>query len=73
VLGVVDDAPHLLVDQVLRVLGDLVDAGQERAAHAPVGHRDRADRVAHAPAPDHARAICVSCWMSDSAPVVSCA
>ena len=54
-LGVrlVDDPPHLAVDQLLRGLGDLRDARQQRALGVGRDHGDRADRLAHPPAADH--------------------
>ena len=70
-LGLVDDLAHLLVDQPLRVLGGLRDA---RAAAGP---RSSDGETATAPIaslipqrPTMLRAMRVSCWMSDSAPVV---
>jgi hypothetical protein len=49
--------------------------GIELAAIVPTGtvagdHGDGPDRSAHAPAADYLAAISVSCWMSDSAPVL---
>ncbi len=52
-VGLVDDPPHLAVDQLLRGLGDLRDARQQRALRVGRDHGDRADRVAHPPAADH--------------------
>ena len=53
-LGLVDDPPDLLVDQLLRSAARPGRARQQRAVLAAVGDGDRADRVAHSPAADHA-------------------
>ena len=44
---------HLLVDQPLGRLRGRARAGQKRALTVGRQHRDRPDRLAHAPAPDH--------------------
>ena len=49
----VDDPPDLAVDHLLRRLGDLRDAGQQRALGVGRDHGDRPDRLAHPPAADH--------------------
>src|SRR5204863_311242 len=48
-----DDPPHLVVDQLLRVLRDFGDAWEERAAAVNRRDRDWPDFGAHAPASDH--------------------
>ena len=69
-VGLLDDPPHLLVDEALGQLGRLAGAGQQRAlllrgstAIGPI-----ASLIPQRPTMP--RAIWVSCWMSDSAPVV---
>src|SRR5205823_7374750 len=52
-LGPVDDAPDLGVDQLLGALRGLGYAGQERPLAVAARDRDRPDLVAHAPAADH--------------------
>ena len=49
-----DDALHLGVDHLLRVLGGLGGAGQQRALRVGRDHGDRPEGAAHAPASDHA-------------------
>ena len=71
-LGVrlVDDAAHLLVDEPLRVRRDLGCAGQE--GPAPSRGTTATGPIAGLmpQRPTIWRAISVSCWMSDSAPVL---
>ena len=69
-LLLVDDAPDLGVDQLLRGLRDRLGAGQQRALAVLRSHGEKADLLAHAPALTIPRAMRVTCWMSDSAPVV---
>ena len=68
-LGLVDDLADLLVDQPLGVLGRLREPGSSGPRARTVRRRPRRSRRS-SPAPTMLRAIRVSCWMSDSAPVV---
>ena len=53
-VGLLDDPPHLLVDQPLGLLADLRGAGEERAALAVAGdQRQRPEVGRHPPPPDH--------------------
>ena len=71
VVRLVDDAAHLVVDQLLRSRRDLGRAGQQRAARRRRAARRAGRSSSLMPQrPTIWRAICVSCWMSDSAPVV---
>ena len=49
----VGEPPHLGVDRLLCQLRGLGDPGQQRPVALGGKHRDRPDRRAHAPAPDH--------------------
>ena len=67
----VDDPPHLVVDQLLRVRRDLGDT-RGAAARAPSRAITASGPIASLmpQRPTIWRAISVSCWMSDSAPVL---
>jgi hypothetical protein len=69
-VGVVDDPAHFLVDQPLRLWGGLACAGEQGPS---VGGQNR-EGAEFSLIPQRAtieRAIWVSCWRSDSAPVVT--
>ena len=67
--ALVDDPPHLVVDELLRFRSRPRRAGQERSR--PPGMTAIGPIVGLIPQrPTICRAIPVSCWMSDSAPVL---
>jgi hypothetical protein len=53
-LGGIDDAPRLLVDELLGYWGGRVGAREQHSVPAAIGYGHRADGVTHAPAADHA-------------------
>src|SRR5436189_159317 len=52
-VGLVDDAPHFLIDELLRLLRRCSRSGQERSSAVHGQDRDRPHHRAHPPAADH--------------------